>query len=171
MQTSYDDSLVTETGYNARLKRQCLYNVLNRYSHLLRPGIYPDDTRTAFLMTMCRLIDRSAELNAKPVTNYDDDDDDNDDDDTKNNKDDTNKDDTKNDNDDTKDDNDDTKDDKDDTKDDNDEIWKLNELSVADTKGLFDETKSAAVPGPLSANERLNRLERVFLNPELNPYI
>lgn len=132
MQTSYDDSLVTETGYNARLKRQCLYNVLNRYSHLLRPGIYPDDTRTAFLMTMCRLIDRSTELNAKKPVKDDDDDD---------------------------------------NKDDNDEIWKLNELSVADTKGLFDETKSAAVPGPLSTNERLDRFERVLLNPELNPYI
>lgn len=52
---------VTATGYTDDLKLHILYELLKMYAHLLRPGIYPDDTRFLYLMTMCRLIDYSKE--------------------------------------------------------------------------------------------------------------
>lgn len=147
-----EDKSITETGYTDLLKQQCFYNILNKYSHLLRPAIYPDDTRTVFLLTMCKLIDRSNSILQKKSTknktsnnnnnNYNDDDDhdDNDDDDDNDNG--------------------------------NNNIgkWNLQALWDNDRKGLFEDNRSAAVPGPLSQNERLDRLEKIILDATLNPY-
>lgn len=129
-----EDKSITETGYTDLLKQQCFYNILNKYSHLLRPAIYPDDTRTVFLLTMCKLIDRSNSYHD------DDDHDDNDDDDDNDNG--------------------------------NNNIgkWNLQALWDNDRKGLFEDNRSAAVPGPLSQNERLDRLEKIILDVTLNPY-
>lgn len=166
--SKYDENLVNETGYNDRLKRQCMYNILNRYSNLLRPGIYTDDTRTIFLMTMCRLIDRSKELNSVTKIEINENSGNNDGSgngnnnindekklNQKNNRNNNNNNNNKNDNDDN----------------DDEDIWRLAELSVADAKGLFDESKSAAVPGRLTPDERLRRLERILLDPNVNQYI
>lgn len=128
-------------GYNDRLKRRCMYDVLKKYSHLLRPGVYPDDTRTIFLMTMCRLIDLSKLINDRKNYNKNV---------TRENK---------------------GKDD-DESNSEIDEIgrWALEELSYDDNKGLFRDNRSAAVPGPLSVDERIERLERVILDDNLNVY-
>lgn len=54
---------VDATLYDNELRLQCAYDVLRRYSHLLRPGLQWTDTKFIVLLTMCRMIDRSIELN------------------------------------------------------------------------------------------------------------
>lgn len=56
-------SYVTSQLYDNDLKIQCAYDVVRSYSHILRPGVQWTDTKFIILMTMCRMIDRSIELN------------------------------------------------------------------------------------------------------------
>lgn len=53
---------VTVTGYDDALKRQCMYKVLDEYSSVLRPALYPQDSKFALLASMCAMIDRSREI-------------------------------------------------------------------------------------------------------------
>lgn len=66
-------------AYTDEFKVRSLYNILHVYSPFLQLGVYPEDNQLAFLLTMCRMIDRSLELNDNNDDNNDDGDDDNND--------------------------------------------------------------------------------------------
>lgn len=61
-------SYVTSQLYDNDLKIQCAYDVVRAYSHILRPGVQWTDTKFIVLMTMCRMIDRSIELNDSAIS-------------------------------------------------------------------------------------------------------
>lgn len=60
-------------AYTDEFKVRSLYNILHVYSPFLQLGVYPEDNQLAFLLTMCRMIDRSRELNDNNNDNNNDD--------------------------------------------------------------------------------------------------
>lgn len=81
--SSATDNKITEMytdAYTDEFKVRSLYNILHAYSPFLQLGVYPEDNQLAFLLTMCRMIDRSLELNDNNDDNNDDNNNDNNDD-------------------------------------------------------------------------------------------